>query len=107
MQAFAEDKTIQVRINHDGSWTDLLDDKLESSGLYEYRIKPEPMYRPFKNQEECWNEMLKHQPFGWVIDENGDYSCLLSINRYFEEKDFSFMFITYRFVDGTPFGIKE
>lgn len=26
----------------------------------------EPSYRPFKNQEECWNEMLKHEPFGWV-----------------------------------------
>ena len=26
----------------------------------------EPSYRPFKSQEECWNEMQKHQPFGWI-----------------------------------------
>lgn len=26
----------------------------------------EPAYRPFKDKEECWNEMLKHQPFGWT-----------------------------------------
>lgn len=30
-------------------------------GNIEYRIKPE---RPFKDAEECWNEMQKHQPFG-------------------------------------------
>lgn len=42
IQAFAEDKTIQVRINNNSSWTDLLNDKLEISNLYEYRIKPEP-----------------------------------------------------------------
>ena len=28
--------------------------------------KIEPKYRPFRTKEECWNEMLKHQPFGWV-----------------------------------------
>ena len=66
IQAWAEGKTIQVRINNDSSWTDLLDTKLEISNLYEYRIKPEPKYRPFKSQEECWEEMLKHQPFGWI-----------------------------------------
>ena len=31
---------------------------------FDYRIKPE--YRPFANAEECWCEMLKHKPFGWV-----------------------------------------
>ena len=29
-------------------------------------IKPKQGYRPFKNAEECWQEMMKHQPFGWV-----------------------------------------
>ena len=125
MQAFAEGKTIQVRINHDGSWTDLLDDKLESSGLYEYRIKPEPMYRPFKNQEECWNEMQKHQPFGWLKDKNKD-SVLMNIQALFDEMltitdgvyfrginlingwhGFEEAVKEYTFADGTPFGIIE
>lgn len=33
-----------------------------------YRIKPEPKYRPFKDAEECWQEMLKHEPFGYTYD---------------------------------------
>ena len=120
MQAFAEGKTIQVRINHDGSWTDLLDDKLESSGLYEYRIKPEPMYRPFKNQEECWNEMHKHSNFGWIKGNvTGEYKQIVRIYNYNAELIFNIgyngsadyspemMFSSYTFADGTPFGIKE
>ena len=121
MQAFAEGKTIQVRINHDGSWTDLLDDKLESSGLYEYRInKPEPMYRPFKNQEECWNEMHKHPDFGWIKGNvTGEYKQVIRVFdcktelifniSYNSPADYSpeMMFSSYTFADGTPFGIKE
>ena len=113
MRAFAEGKTIQVRINYDSSWTDLLDDKLEISNLYEYRIKSDPKYKPFKTQEECWNEMLKHQPFGWVKSPRGELFC---IDKVFEEgivyKHSSCHFNEYlegqySFVDGTPFGIKE
>lgn len=59
IQAFTEGKTIQVRINNDSLWTDLLDDELEIYKIYEYRIKPESEYRPFKSQEEHWDEMLK------------------------------------------------
>ena len=113
MRAFAEGKTIQVRINNDSSWTDLLDNKLEISNLYEYRIKPEPKYRPFKSQEECWQEMLKHQPFGWVKEISCEMLYLINgisnesivimedINSFKEAMNF------YEFKDGTPFGIKE
>ena len=117
IQAFAEGKTIQVRINNDSSWTDLLDDKLEISNLYEYRIKPEPKYRPLKSQEECWNEMLKHHPFGWVKNiETGD---LCNISNIYESAGcakvfldtcaytFSSLLNEFTFIDGTPFGIKE
>ena len=113
MRAFAEGKTIQVRINNDSSWTDLLDDKLEISNLYEYRIKPEPKYRPFKNQEECWNEMLKHQPFGWVKEKSSEmlyYIAGLSnsdINIFSSICSFHTAFSCYEFIDSTPFGIKE
>ena len=120
MRAFAEGKTIQVRINNDSSWTDLLDDKLEISNLYEYRIKSDPKYRPFKTQEECWKEMLKHQPFAFLSSAN-EYDWF-SICRVFEEEgipkitfasnpysdyDMAKVFDTFQFADGTPFGIKE
>ena len=113
MRAFAEGKTIQVRINNDSSWTDLLDDKLEISNLYEYRIKPEPKYRPFKSQEECWQEMLKHQPFGWVKEISCEMLYLIngisniSIVIMEDINSFKEAMNIYEFKDGTPFGIKE
>lgn len=82
-----------------------------------------PKYRPFKDGEECWNEMLKHQPFGWItlkggkhpgskafiikLTENcfyyiGDGNCA-TYNLYNYEFDRHLCF----FADGTPFGIKE
>ena len=52
IKAFAEGKTIQFRTNN-RSWVDLVDNNLEINVLFEYRIKPEPKYRLFKNKEEC------------------------------------------------------
>lgn len=44
-----------------------------------FRIKPEPTYRPFK-AEECWAEMQKHQPFGWVKhNKDGDRSLITTV----------------------------
>lgn len=110
IQAWADGKIIQVR--EKGRWVELcIDDFTRSPDMY--RIKPEPKYRPFKSQEECWNEMLKHQPFGWVKSPRGELFC---IDKVFEEgivyKHSSCHFNEYlegqySFVDGTPFGIKE
>ena len=111
IQAFAEGKTIQVRINNDSSWTDLLDTKLEICNLYEYRIQPEPKYRPFKTKEECWEDMLKHQPFGWIKSNGNDLYSIASINcegiTTFAYYRFLESFEKFTFIDGTPFGIKE
>ena len=69
IQAFAEGKTIQFRCKT-GEWLDIINNEFDFIlSPDDYRIKPEPKYRLFKTQEECWNEMLKHQPFGWVKDE--------------------------------------
>ena len=102
--ALAEGKTIQVQ-NPNGKWEDLKIEGLDH--LYNcnnYRIKPEPKYRLFKTKEECWNEMLKHQPFGWLRDEDGDYILPATVGN---KSDFIFRFKVYKFTDGTPFGIKE
>lgn len=71
-------------------------------------------YRPFKNMEECYNEMLKHQPFGWVfelsknryvnIEVVDNYSALFG---YSTACSYGLALETYRFADGAPFGIKE
>ena len=71
---------------------------------YLYRIKPDPKYRPFKSVEECWNEMQKHQPFGWLKSK-----ASLQLNSYeiSEFSDWERRFNAYTFADGTPYGIKE
>lgn len=109
--AFAEGKTIQIKSKD--KWADLEEPDFRCSPD-KYRIKPEPKYRPFKTQEECWNEMSKHQPFGWVkrID-TGNFEHIKSVwietilfengNMYIYEMAFKY----YKFSDGTPFGIKE
>ena len=111
--ALAEGKTIQVQ-NPNGKWEDLKIDGLDH--LYDcnkYRIKPEIKYRPFKTQEECWNEMIKHQPFGWVKEISSEMLYLIngisnkSIVIMEDINSFKEAMNIYEFKDGTPFGIKE
>ena len=119
MQAFAEGKTIEYResggawkVAHTPTW----------SSRFFYRIKPEPRYRPFKTQEECWNEMQKHQPFGWLKSKkNGSFRCIgeVSWSDEFEtvhialstseslSRSANSMFDEYTFADCTPFGANE
>ena len=112
--ALAEGKTIQVLF--DCEWNDINIDAFKHIySQYKYRIKPEPKYRPFKNQEECWQEMLKHQPFGWIQAKK--IRMPRQINRFTDqgiviiEDVITFrdaLYINeYEFIDGTPFGIRE
>ena len=114
VKALAEGKMIQDKIEGVTGWCDTDEINLEFEGKkILHRIKPEPKYRPFKSQEECWNEMLKHQPFGWIKAPNGELFC---IDKVFDEgvvyKHSSCRFDeyldgNYTFADGIPFGVKE
>lgn len=120
MQAMLEGKTIQYNYNGIGDWIDV-EEICIGNKVSNYRIKPEPKYRPFKDVEECWAEMQKHQPFGWVR-RNGS-GCYRHINILFTSTisfqeteiagsgNFKWslpdLLKTYTFADGTPFGIKE
>lgn len=111
--AVANGKTIQVLISS-GEWKDVKINELTCiSENISFRIKPEPKYRPFKTQEECWNEMLKHQPFGWVKEISSGIlylinSILDSGIAIMEDVDiFEEAINSYEFKDGTPFGIKD
>lgn len=113
IQAFAEGRTIQL-FGRDG-WTDLYKDFIFDIS-YRYRIKPEPKYRPFKDVDECWQEMLKHQPFGW-IKCRGCYFNIVAVTdvyAYLSVADGSAILLASKnsyndntFVDGAPFGVKE
>lgn len=65
----------------------------------------EPTYRPFKNIEECWQEMQKHKPFGWVIHK--EEKCYMTLASIYPNEEFKKMLSNCNFADGTPFGIKE
>lgn len=116
IQAYADGKTIESRcIKGDKSlWYDDEDPSFDDD--FEYRLKSEPRFRPFKDAEECWNEMQKHQPFGWV-KRNGYYYNIVSTDitsvRIINNKgaiiivSFSNLLSNYTFVDGTLFGIKD
>ena len=121
LQAFAEGKQIQDKIEGVTDWVDTDEINFEYEGQkIKHRIKPESQYRPFKSQEECWNEMLKHQPFGWIkgfekqekvhigriFDTPDGVLITLSINEGLNYSS-SYLFNKYTFADGTPFGIKE
>ena len=110
IQAFAEGKTIQCKSCC--RWEDVNDSESFVGQPFEYRIKPEPKYRPFKTQEECWEEMHKHPDFGCVTD--GYYKSTISVKSdsivvtiSSLEYDFGKAYIHFTFADGTPFGMKE
>ena len=131
--ALAEGKAIQVQNPVTSKWEYLDINKVgEFMEELNYRIKPEPKYRPFTSQEECWNEMLKHQPFGWIYSKNRScYYCIISVEedrielppreqsrsegplKEFYLKNYHCFFeealelFKLTFADGTPFGIKE
>ena len=121
MEAYANGKKIQFRkgINE---WINT-PYPLFNWDKFTYRVKPEPKYRPFESQEECWKRMLKHQSFGWIKDdykyihitsvfkdeiectpdEDDDsnlHACIIKFTSVYNEQG-------YTFADGEPFGIKE
>ena len=121
--ALVEGKTIQFQNPNGGEWFDVKIETLRSiCEEIKYRIKPKPKYRPFKTQEECWNEMLKHQPIGWLKSKKNERH--FSIGSVLWDKEFDDVFVTFAcdgmlgrssksmfedftFSDGTPFGKEE
>lgn len=106
LQAIVDGKTIQHKtINRE--WYDTNVASLDHLVTYykDYRIKPETTYRPFKDAEECWTEMQKHQPFGWTkLIGAIEYSFITDVD---DNTNYSGAIKEYTFADGTPFGIKE
>ena len=134
LQAYAEGKVIECRTDPSvlkkkdtpNDWTEMKE--IEFWNNAEYRIKPKSTHRPFKDSQECWDEMLKHQPFGWVkMNDCEDMEHISHISSrnpctvHFTREgagefagqtvcsgcSLRIMFYSYSFADGTPFGIKE
>ena len=118
LQAYAEGNAIECRTKPGTISTSIPNEwtEMKEIGFWngiEYRIKPDPKYRPFKDAEECWNEMLKHQPFGWVKiqDLYRNIANIMSCSITFADNEscdveYEQVFKNYTFADGTPFGVK-
>ena len=121
LQAYAEGKVIECRTKPSAvegtdvpnDWTEMKE--IEYWNNTEYRIKPYVKFRHFANAKECWEEMMKHQPFGWIkskedgsrslitliiSEENIDINCIGGFNSDNIMKRFTFD-------DGAVFGILE
>ena len=113
IQAFAEGKTIQY---YDSlidivDWEDCENPNFENL-TYKFRIKPETTYRPFKDAEECWQEMLKHKPFGWVKSTLfKDFALVKRVTTLYVEInrdiiDYKDALEKFTFADDNNFGVK-
>lgn len=108
IKAFTEGEEIEIFSNADKEWTVCTDPSFSLKPQY-YRIKAKPHYRPFKDKAECWETMLYHKPFGWVVEkEKWESFHINSIGKtgvggYTYRKAFEELV----FADGTPFGIAE
>lgn len=119
LQAFAEGKIIETRRKQSAvkgtsvpnDWTEIKE--IEYWNNIEYRVKPEPKYRPFKDAEECWTEMQKHQPFGWVKTGESIRRLItlvdvdrIQIGNQNLNWTYAQVFKAFIFMDGQPFGVK-
>ena len=116
IQAYAEGKEIEIFDCTKKMWETAILPHFDCDSIF-YRIKPETTYRPFKDAEECWKEMLKHKPFGWLKSKEATEDIYFTITGLTNDThgamlnssggwSFSGLFDYYTFADGTPFGVK-
>ena len=110
LNAYAEGKPIEVLL--DGEWGEVDLNEYSFDERESYRIKKEPTYRPFKNGKECFEEMQKHQPVGWLRCDKV-FVQITSITptsiMFYGDFHYFYKLIDEKitFADGQPFGIKE
>lgn len=111
IKAFSEGKEIEGLYKGTKSPWFKIKDMHFNEGII-FRIKPEIKYRPFKNAEECWNEMQKHQPFGWVKSTLfKDLALVKRVTTLYVEInrdiiDYKDALDKFTFADDTNFGVK-
>ena len=116
IQAYAEGKEIEIFDCTKKMWETAILPHFDCDSIF-YRIKPETTYRPFKDAEECWKEMLKHKPFGWLKSKEATEDVYFTITGLTNDThgamlnssggwSCSGLFDYYTFADGTAFGVK-
>ena len=115
IQAFAEGRDIEYRTKgFNENWKKVTQIPALSFESFEYRIKPNPKYRPFANAEECLKEMSKHTPFGLIkknVSKAFYFIGSLDINNIYigttqGMHSYADSLENFKFADGLPFGVK-
>ena len=112
IKAYSEGKTIEYLLS-EGKWAAINEDFLFDNSHERYRVKQEAKYRPFTSKEECWEEMQKHQPVGWLIGKVSGLPTFIPFVLYnslfIHDRKLTYeeAMGQYTFADGTPFGVAE
>lgn len=123
IQAYVEGKEIEFK-GGDEKWCVVDAPTFEPYYIKYYRIKGAGTFRPFNSADECFNEMLKHQPVGWLVrkDKDCDEHIHIAYIMTSDDRDERIivhlqsdcdvyneqeLFEQYNFVDGSPCGIEE
>ena len=111
LEAYRQGKTIEIYNVPDKTWYEHDDPGFDGDPDF-YRVAYEPKYRPFQNSEECLEEMIKHQPVGWIKSSTGILCNVLEIEQSgIVTKNSISGYATaindFVFADGAPFGIKK
>ena len=112
IKAYSEGKTIEYLLS-EAKWAAINEDFLFDNSHERYRVKQETKYRPFTSKEECWEEMLKHQPVGWLIGKVSGLPTFIPFVLYnslfIHDRKLTYeeAMGQYTFADGTPFGVAE
>ena len=117
IEAFSKGEIIECRpkgFNDD--WVEVKEIPGLSFCSYEYRIKPKPKYRPYRNLKECFHNMKNHEPFGYVREkQKGDLELIIGTlddeHEYLKLsvtniRQLKTVFERYTYFDGSPFGVK-
>ena len=114
IRAHMDGKSIEFRRtdgNYPQEWT-LCDDVKWNFGACDYRVKPEPQYRPHKDADEFWYAVQEHG--SWIRTK--DFTRLVQVHDIYDRGCLIFtVMLTYnelfeRYVwadDGSPCGVKE
>ena len=77
MSAFEDGKKIECKYIHDDNWFNCSEPKWNWD-IYDYRVKEESKYRPYKDTEEMINDFCERfgvkrtnfgEPFIWIINK--------------------------------------
>lgn len=125
MKAYTEGKRIEFKSKHDenDNWDDISYSNWDWRN-YDYRVKQESTYRPYKNLKEFKKDIVRKyggSSFETILETRniwlkskckefiGQIDKLTTNNIFVDGSDKSWLcvFNYYSYLDGTPFGIKE